>query len=164
LLHAIELAKKNKVLISFDPNLRKDLITDETLELIHRLLKYVDIFIPSEEEILWITNTKTIDDAIGELDIERIIITRGAKGCVMYHEDKKIECEPFKVNVIDTTGAGDAFSAGITVGILKGFEDYKLLKFASAVAALSIQKVGAISSLPKLEEVEKFLKSNCEIF
>lgn len=87
-------------------------------------------------------------------------VLKGEKGAILFEGNQKITFRGYKVKVVDTTGAGDSFSAGISVGILRGYKGRELLSFASAVAAISVQKVGAISSLPKMKEVERFLRSN----
>lgn len=165
LFKALELAKKNKLIISFNPNLRKDLMKKDTLFWAKKALKYTNLLIASENELYLITGEKNMEKAVKKLKIEKIIVTRGEKGSVLYEKNKKIVVSAFKVKAIDTVGAGDAFSAGISVGLSKGYQGEKLLKFANGVAALSIQNrskakmFGAISSLPTLKEVEKFLKS-----
>ena len=125
-----------------------------------KVLKYTDLFLPSEEELFLITQKRNLDEAVKSLKIKKIIVTRGEKGAILYEKNKKVSFKGFKVKVLDTTGAGDAFSAGISVGILKKYKGKKLLKFANAVAGISVQKIGAISSLPTLKEVEKFLEKN----
>ncbi len=166
LLKAITYARKHKLVISFDPNLRKDYLTDEARYRLVELLSLSTVFIPSEEELLWFSNTENLKSAIAWFQsvmtsspsLRLAVITRGAKGCVMLEKDGSILEHPaFKVNVVDTTGAGDAFSAGICVGLLEGMEGTELLRFASAVAAISVQKKGAITSLPTRKEVEEFL-------
>ena len=160
LFYALELAKKYKLIVSFDPNLRPALMKKDTLFWVKKALKYTDLFLPSEEELFLITQKRNLDEAVKSLRIEKIIVTRGEKGAILYEKNKKVSFKGFKVKVLDTTGAGDAFSAGISVGILKKYKGKKLLKFANAVAAISVQKIGAISSLPTLKEVEKFLEKN----
>lgn len=160
LFYALELAKKYKLIVSFDPNLRPALMKKDTLFWVKKALKYTDLFLPSEEEIFLITQKRNLDEAVKSLKIEKIIVTRGEKGAILYEKNKKISFKGFKVKVIDTTGAGDAFSAGISVGLLKKYKGKKLLRFANAVAGLSVQKIGAISSLPTIKEVEKFLEKN----
>ena len=59
----------------------------------------------------------------------------------------------------DTTGAGDSFHGGFIYGILKDWDLNKVAEFASAVAALACKKLGSRSSLPKLDEVNDFLKN-----
>ncbi len=158
LFKALKIAKRKNVLISYDPNLRRDLMKRDTMKYVRKAAKYADILIPSEDEIRKITNETSLDSAANHYKGKRLIVTMGAKGSVMYYAKSKIIFPPFKVKVVDTTGAGDAFSAGVSVGIINGYEGEKLLKFASSVAALSIQKKGAISSLPSIINVKKFLK------
>jgi len=160
LFYALELAKKYKLIVSFDPNLRPALMKKDTLFWVKKALKYTDLFLPSEEEMFLITQKRNLDEAVKSLRIEKIIVTRGEKGAILYEKNKKVSFKGFKVKVLDTTGAGDAFSAGISVGILKKYKGKKLLKFANAVAAISVQKIGAISSLPTLKEVKEFLEKN----
>lgn len=161
LFFALRLAKKNELIVSFDPNLRSNLLKSDTLSWVKKVLKYADVFLPSEEEALFISGKKNLDEAAKKLSelykIRKIIITRGEKGALLFEGTKKISFKGYKVKTIDTTGAGDSFSAGISVGILKKYEGEKLLNFAGAVAAISVQKNGAISSLPTIKEVEKFL-------
>lgn len=160
LFYALELAKKYKLIVSFDPNLRPALMKKDTLFWVKKALKYTDLFLPSEEELFLITQKRNLDEAVKSLRIKKIIVTRGEKGAILYEKNKKVSFKGFKVKVLDTTGAGDAFSAGISVGILKKYKGKKLLKFANAVAAISVQKIGAISSLPTLKEVKEFLEKN----
>lgn len=163
LFRALELAKKNKLIISFDPNLRTNLLKEDTLLWVKKALKYADVFLPSEEEAIFLTGEKNLDKAAKLLgntyEINKVIITRGKNGSTLHEKNKKTSFEGFKIKVSDTTGAGDAFSAGVSVGLLKKYEGMELLHFANAVAAISVQKIGAISSLPKLKEVKKFLKA-----
>ena len=157
LFKALTLARRHGVLVSFDPNLRKDLMRRDTMKYVRKAMKYANVVIPSEEELKEITMEKTLRAALKKFKEKRIIVTRGPRGSVMYHNGKIVSFPAFNVNVVDTTGAGDAFSAGVSVGLLRGLDGAELLKFASAVAALSIQRKGAISSLPTRREVERFL-------
>jgi len=164
LFQALKLAKKHKLMISFNANLRPDLMRKDTLYWVKRALEYTDIFLLSKDELSLITKERNLDRAVNHFKIKKIIVTLGEEGSFLYEENKKIKVSAFKVRTIDTTGAGDAFSAGISVGLLKNYQKEELLKFANAVAALSIQKrsssnkLGAISSLPTLKEVDKFLR------
>ncbi len=159
LFKAIRIARRKGVLISFDPNLRRDLLKSDTMKYVKKAVSLSDVLMPSEEEVKKIAGEKSIHKAVRKFPEKRIIVTRGSKGALMYYKGAEISVPAFKVNVVDTTGAGDAFSAGISVGIVRGYEGEELLKFASAVAALSVGKKGAISSLPTAHDVEKFLKS-----
>ncbi len=162
LIHALETAKENGLTVSFDPNLRADLMKEDTLAWVKKALYFTNVLLPSEDEMYLIAGKKDLDRAAKIITdtygIDKIVVTRGEKGAALYEKgNKKLSLKGFKVKVVDTTGAGDAFSAGIGVGLLKKYKGLELLRFANAVAAISVQKLGAISSLPKLKEVERFL-------
>lgn len=162
LIHALETAKENGLIVSFDPNLRADLLKEDTLFWIKKALNFTNVLLPSEDEMRIITSEDNLDKAAkiiaATYGVDKIVVTRGEKGATLYEKgNKKISLKGFRVKVVDTTGAGDAFSAGIGVGLLKNYKGVELLRFANAVAAISVQKLGAISSLPRMKEVENFL-------
>jgi ribokinase len=113
----------------------------------HELLKHVDLLVVNEIEA----------QALGkELDIYQGLLasTYGSKGAVLSRNGKQIaEAKPPKVNVVDTTGAGDAFTAALTVALVSGMEPQAALEHACVVGALTTTKMGAQSS-PLLETVQ----------
>jgi ribokinase len=113
----------------------------------HELLEHVDLLVVNEIEA----------QALGkELDIYQGLLasTYGAKGAVLSRNGKQIaEAKPPKVNVVDTTGAGDAFTAALTVALVSGMEPQAALEHACVVGALTTTKMGAQSS-PLLEIVQ----------
>lgn len=165
LIYALETAKKNGLTVSFDPNLRADLLKKDTLFWVKKALNFTNVLLPSEDEMRIVTGENNLNRAASIIadtyGVNKIVVTRGEKGATLYEKGgKKLSLKGFRVKVVDTTGAGDAFSAGIGVGLLKNYKGMELLRFANAVAAISVQKLGAISSLPRLKEVEKFLIKN----
>jgi len=92
-----------------------------------------------------------------KLGARAVIITRSSKGVEVWTEGEKISIPPIKVNAIDTTGAGDSFSAGFIWSILSGQNIKRAVEIANAIAAISTTKVGAKNSLPKLSEVREVL-------
>jgi len=66
--------------------------------------------------------------------------------------------EAFQVNVVDTTGAGDAFAAAFVYGWLRGWNLEKIASFSNAAGALTLTKLGARKASPTVLEIEKFLK------
>jgi len=68
-----------------------------------------------------------------------------------------LHVEAFKVNAVDTTGAGDVFHAGFIYGLLENWEVAEILKFANAAAALKCKELGGRKGIPTLEEIQKFL-------
>jgi len=87
-----------------------------------------------------------------------VVVTLGEKGCFIASDKKKLRVPAFKTEVVDTTGAGDAFAAGFLYGMLKSYDLESCGKLGNFVAARCIAQVGARAGLPKKQEVEEFLE------
>lgn len=88
----------------------------------------------------------------------RVIVTLGADGYSYLSDDGKIRHVPgFKVNVVDTTGAGDVFHGAFAVGLSKGMSIADTLRFAAGTAALKCTKAGGRTGIPSVSEVDAFL-------
>lgn len=171
---AIQLAEQYDVKILVDVNWRPMFWSnqDDAKPLIHTLLKKVDFLKIAKEEAQWLfdtTDAGAITHRLGS--VEGVLVTDGDKGsnyCLNDHEDK---LPAFSVNTVDTTGAGDAFVAGFIhqlcqQGLHSSFGSpesaKKVVKYASAVGALTTLKPGAIAAQPTAEEVEVFLQKNSD--
>ena len=86
-----------------------------------------------------------------------VVITLGEKGCICKSKDKSFIQQAFKIKVVDTTGAGDAFHGAFIYGMLKKWDLEKIAKFSNAVASINCTRLGGRSGLPNLREVNKFL-------
>ena len=127
--------------------------------------EYIDYFIPNQHECGFIleNSIETVEDGLiavkklNELGIRNVIITMGKDGAVFNdkNEAKHMPCPVVKV--LDTTAAGDSFCAGIVTGLSENMSITEAVRFATAVASLTVTKEGAQSSLPHLKEVETFL-------
>lgn len=155
---AIRLARKHGVKVLLDPAPAQKL-SDEFLSMI-------DIIKPNEGECELITGlpVKSFEDASKAINylrskgIPQVIITLGAKG-VVYNSGSEIkQVSAAKVNVVDTTAAGDSFSGGLAVALAMGKGIDEAVKFANTVGTLTVTKKGAQASLPYLEDVQKFMK------
>ncbi len=89
---------------------------------------------------------------------ELVVITLGAQGALACHAQGIIHCPAFNVPVVDTTGAGDCFTAAFLTVYLRKTPLAQALRYAQAAAALSIQGYGARGALPSDEQVRDFLK------
>jgi fructokinase len=157
---AIEFAKKHSIQVACDPNLREDLWHfKDPREHIFRVLKDTDIFLPSISEAEFITGERGEQafEAILDLGPSIIAITHGKEGSTILTKDEKFFAPSYKVEVVDTTGAGDAFAAGLVTGLLTNIPLQRIPYFANAVSALKITRKGAMN-IPTREEVEKFMK------
>lgn len=171
-IKAVEFAKTLGKSISFDPNLRPSLwrnlnIAKETIE---EGLKYADILKLSEEELEFLTGTEDLIEGTeiirNKYDIALIFITLGSEGCFYRIDDYVGKVDGYKVNAIDTTGAGDGFFGGILYSILEIKKDLKeikheeiekAIKFANALGGLVTTKIGGIPAMPELNEIEQLI-------
>ncbi len=160
---AIELAKKYGLKVACDPNLRDDLWHfKDPREHIFKIIKDTDIFLPSISEAEFITGAKGENafESILDLGPSIVGITHGTKGSTILTKDGNFSAPSYKVEVVDTTGAGDAFAAGLITGLLTNMPIEKIPRFANAVSALKITRKGAMS-IPSRSEVEEFQQQYC---
>jgi ribokinase len=141
------------------------------LELDEALLSYIDILIPNETELEHLSGMSVRNEAeiiaaariIIKKGIKDLIVTIGEKGCIYVSSSQCRIFPAYQVDVVDTTAAGDSFIGAIAVALSEGKLIEEAISFAMAVAALTVTKIGAQSSLPYRCEVEDFLKikNNC---
>ena len=102
-------------------------------------------------------------EALHKMGPKVVGMTLGREGVIAYDGGRHLESPGFKVQAVDTTGAGDVFHAGICYGAVQGWALQRMLEFSNALAALSCLAVGGRAGIPGLDEVEVFLKDNlCE--
>jgi sulfofructose kinase len=86
-----------------------------------------------------------------------LCVTLGTDGAMLLDGDRLHQVPAVEIEAVDTTGAGDVFRAGFIYALLQKQSPSRILRFAAAAAALSCTREGAITSLPRLEEVERLL-------
>ncbi len=123
-----------------------------------------DYLVGNQRELRYITGRDDVHDAIREVrermvftDLRLFAVSLGPRGCMVVDQENAVHVPAFEVDVIDTTGAGDAFAAGVVLGILERREHVEIGRLANAMGALSIRELGARSSLPTSSELEDFL-------
>ena len=90
--------------------------------------------------------------------LKGVVLKRGGEGCYVAVAGGPAAWVPaFKVDAIDTVGAGDCFNGAFAVGLLEGLDPWAATRFASAAAAISVTRRGAQASMPSRTEVEDFL-------
>jgi ribokinase len=126
------------------------------------LLDCVTVLTPNEAELAHILGLFAGGAGLPWLmsRVPHLVITLGAHGCRMLSKDEDVSLPAFPVKAIDTTGASDAFNGGLAVALARGLQLGEAAHFASAVAALSVTRLGAMTSLPSAREVEEFLKAH----
>ena len=92
-----------------------------------------------------------------KMGAKNVVITLGANGLFFRSRDEEIRMKAFRVKVVDSTAAGDAFMGGFACGLAEGKTIQEVLEFASAAGSLATTKLGAQPSLPFRKELEIFL-------
>lgn len=172
-LFAMDYAKKQGKLLSFDPNWRAPLwnSVEEAMPFIKKGLGACDILKISDNEIELVTGETDIDAGMKKLlaefpNIRLAFATLGPDGSRAYKDGISVSAAPFRTEkTIETTGAGDTFFGSALHFVLKygldGLDEEKLselLSFANAAAALITTKKGALCVMPTEEEVLAFMK------
>jgi ribokinase len=131
-------------------------------------LRMVDVLTPNETEAGILTGIKVTDEesalaAAKDLlrrGVKAVILTMGAQGYLLMTKDAAEFVSSVKVDAIDATAAGDAFTGSLGVGLAQGKTLKDAALFANHVAALSVTKMGAQSSMPDAKQVENFINRN----
>ncbi len=156
----IDIAYKNgvKVILNTAP---VQPISDE-------VLSKVDLITPNEVEAEILTgicvDSKEAADKAAEWffnkGVKNVLITLGGRGVYISSEGKSGIIPAYKVDAIDTTGAGDAFNGGLLAALSEGKNLWDAAVFANALAALSVQRLGTTPAMPTREEIEQFLQTH----
>lgn len=150
----IDVAYENKLTIILNPAPVQQVKND--------IYKKLDYITPNEIEAEIITGIKVCDKDSARMaaewffdkGVKNVLITLGEKGVYVNDGVDENLIEAVKVEAIDTTGAGDAFNGGLLTGLLEGKSLTEAVKFATALAALSVQKKGTTPSMPYREEID----------
>jgi sugar/nucleoside kinase (ribokinase family) len=127
------------------------------------LLKFIDIFAPNEDESFAITGeTDPTNQAriLREAGAELVVITKGSKGLYAENCDESITMGSIKVPVLDPSGCGDCFTAGLLAALRRDSDIIKILKFGSAAGALGATALGCTTGLPLFDKVMNFLDNS----
>jgi len=148
-LEAIEIAKKHKVIVSFDPS-------DKYNSYIEKVIKKTDVLIAPQGFIKFLKNKTDVHKALTELwQLNKgiVVITLGPKGCIATNGKKIVEVPRYsKTKIVDTNGAGDVFHGAFLYAIIRRWSLEKACKFANQIAALKCSVIG--NNLKKLNLIK----------
>lgn len=132
------------------------------LETIEPCLPWLDLFMPSineAKEICGTNDEKEIAKFLKDKGVKNVIVKLGRRGCYVDAFGKRYYQSAYQTPVVDTTGAGDSFVAGVLYGLAKEWEIERITRFASAVSAHCIQELGATCGVPSGEKILEFMDS-----
>lgn len=171
-LKLMDAAREKGICISFDPNYRADLWKgrlQEFIEISRQCLKYADFVKVSDEEVKIISGQESIEDGVKvfhNLGAGTVAVTLGKEGTLISNGQEITTVKSIKVKSIDSTGAGDAFvgAALYKIAVLenprKSIKDFDKMKeitaFANKVGAIVCTRLGAIASIPTMDELNNY--------
>jgi len=151
--HAVEYATKRGMTVVLNPA--------PAQKLPRELVEMVDIVTPNETEAGALTGqeVRTVEDAaragqaLREMGAGTALITMGGNGAMLVSDEGAHHFEPYRVSAVDTTGAGDAFNGGLVFALARGDSLTEAVAFAGKVGAYSVQSIGVVPGLPRLEDI-----------
>jgi sugar/nucleoside kinase (ribokinase family) len=151
------------VKISFDPNVRKELMGNQSyLAAVQEMMRMCSIFLPSEDDAAMLFPAQTLAHFAPPLlasHMDYVVLKKGANGCeAMDRAGRHLGLSALKADAVDPTGAGDCFCAAfVTLTAAKQHSFPDVLARANAAGALAVTKLGPMEGSGTLPEIEKFL-------
>ncbi len=160
-VRAVELARSTDALVIADPNFRSSLGSRAQFSsALSAIRGRVDVAVGDEHELALLSGTSARDAVAALLDQGcRLVITKfGSDGAAATDGSLEYRVDSLAAHVKDTVGAGDAFAAGLVVGLIEGASVPRTLELASAVAARVVESEGDIEGLPLRGELNEELR------
>ncbi|BCL72606.1 putative carbohydrate kinase [Vibrio nigripulchritudo MADA3029] len=154
---AIEIVKGNQGSVSFDPNIRKELLDASMKRSLIEILKVTDIFMPSEAEITSLSESNNLENAINEYfnvyGVSEIVLKQGEKGAKVFTRTHTFEQKAFPVEEVDPTGAGDCFGGAYVAFRLQSKPIEESLRLATECGSRSVTVSGPMEGTSRLDEL-----------
>lgn len=158
---AINICKKKNIKISFDPNIRKELLkNNEIKNSLNKMFEACDIFLPSSEELYLFVDIENESEAIKwilDQGKEYIVIKKGSKGCSAYSNNLVLHLEPLNVVEVDPTGAGDCFGGTFISCLNQGMSFRQSVSYANVAGALAVTKKGPMAGNSTLANLKGYI-------
>ncbi|MCD8349878.1 MAG: sugar kinase [Planctomycetaceae bacterium] len=161
-----EIVKRSGGKISFDPNIRIELIArDEAMRgRILNIYSQTNLLLPGSDELSLLTGCNDVDESLDIIfattGIEDVVVKNAAKGCRYANRQERVDVAPFSVEEVDPTGAGDCFAGALVAGLVLGMPTREAVATAAAAGALAVTKKGPMEGASFLVDVKSFMASN----
>lgn len=160
---AIAMVKAKGGTISFDPNVRKEMLAlPEMRAALEFMLRSCDLFLPSGPELTLLTEANTEDAAIHEilaLGVSAIVVKHGAQGATYHDASGAVHIAAFPAREVDPTGAGDCFGATFVSCRLQGRGVVESLRYANASGALAVEVRGPMEGTSTFAELDALMST-----
>lgn len=161
---AIEIVKRQGGTVSFDPNIRKEMLRiPEMREALRFILELTDTFMPSGNEVTLLANAADEAGAVNELlaiGVREVVVKRGAHGSSYFDTEQRIDAKGLRVYEVDPTGAGDCFGATYVTCRLNGDCAEDALNYANAAGALAVGKTGPMEGTSSMTEIQQLIAAH----
>jgi sugar/nucleoside kinase (ribokinase family) len=158
----VELARAEGAQISFDPNIRKELLALPEVEAtIAAVLEVTDLLLPSDADLDYLCPGQDEASALASLlDAGRslVLLKKGAQGSVYQDRERRIATPAFPAEEVDPTGAGDCFGGTFVACLAQGVPLERAVRLANAAGALAVGKKGPMEGNSTMAELEAFLE------
>ena len=161
ILEAARMFSKNGAKITFDPNIRVELLGEKNIyDVVGPIMEDCSILFPGVNELKMLTAEEKVEKGINKLfnekkSLEIIVLKRGKKGCSTYTREDKFDIGSYTVKEIDPTGAGDCFDAGFLCGLLEHKSIVESSKIAAAVGAINAAAFGPMEGDISPDSIKK---------
>jgi len=158
---AARLCKRAGGQVSFDPNLRPELLgAAQVREICEPILALCDLLLPSGPEVSMLTGDPDQEAACRSLvcrGIRIVALKRGILGSTVFTAHERIDAQPLAVQEVDPTGAGDCYGGAFVAGLLAGWDLHRVARFANVAGALAVTRKGPMEGVPIREHVLELL-------
>ncbi len=159
-LYSLKISKQNGSITILNPAPAINLVNED--------LSFIDYVTPNESELRIClgmrpdaqNSNSELAEKLFKNGINNLVVTEGEKGCLIINNDINEHVPGVKVDVVDTTGAGDAFNAGLTVALSEGKNIIESLKFANCCGAFTCTKAGVVNTLAYRQEIDLLFNDN----
>jgi tagatose kinase len=162
-LTALERFAARGAKITFDPNIRFELLQSDSIEaIVGPVLARCSVLFPGEQELQLLSGSNDLDRAayamFDRYPMELIVVKRGSRGCTIFTPEKRVDVAAFRVEEVDPTGAGDCFDAGFLCGLLDGRPVEQCARWGAAAGALSACAFGPMEGDISIETMTQMLE------
>lgn len=163
----VELFASQGARITFDPNIRAELLAGRTFAAIAGpILTHCSILFPGENELRLLSGCTDERSAVQTLfdryPLETIVLKRGSRGCSVYTPGQEVSIPAFQIREVDPTGAGDCFDAGFICGQLEGRSTFESARLAAAAGALNAMAFGPMEGEITKGSITAMLKKGAQ--